>query len=209
MRCRFSFYQRSTTGDTYHIHPSLGLTNWTPSSSILGAVELILVKEDTIGCYKLHEDSKKRLDEIGYICRGDFRDNEPEIAPHTVEGQPENPLPDDFYEIDNILERRLSKDTFTYEYHIRFTGYSSEDDMWLPASYFNEAEVSIKARSPSALLEVIGQATKYTTVKWHWHIANKKEKLLVFRKTITALNLYIRSKGKQKATELFANDSLN
>ena len=139
MRCRFSFYKRSSTGDTYHIHPSLGLTNWRPSSSILGAVELIPVMEDTIGCYKLHEDSKKRLDEMGYICRGDFQNNGPGIAPLTVEDQPDNPLPDDFYEIDNVLERRLSKDTFTYEYRVRFKGYGSEDDMWLPASYFNRA----------------------------------------------------------------------
>ena len=139
MRCRFSFYQRSSASDTYHIHPSLGFTNWRPSSSILGAVELIPDMEDTIGCYILHEDSKKRLDEMGYICRGDFRDNEPGIAPNTVEDQAENPLPDDFYEIDNVLERRLSKDTLTYEYRVRFKGYCSEDDMWLPASYFNRA----------------------------------------------------------------------
>ena len=139
MRCRFSFYQRSSTGDTYHIHPSLGFTTWRPSSSILGAVELIPDTEDMIGCYKLHDDSKKRLDEMGYICREDLRDNEPGIAFQTVEDQPENPLPDDFYEIDDVLERRLSKDTLTYEYRARFKGYSSEDDMWLPASYFNRA----------------------------------------------------------------------
>ncbi|KAL9977509.1 hypothetical protein ACROYT_G014918 [Oculina patagonica] len=47
MRCRFLFYQRSSTDDTYHLHPSLGLTNWKPSSSILGAVKLIPVEEGT------------------------------------------------------------------------------------------------------------------------------------------------------------------
>ena len=56
-----------------------------------------------------------------------------------MEDQPENPLPDDFYEIDNVLERCLSKDTFTYEYRVRFKGNGSEDDMWLPASYLNRA----------------------------------------------------------------------
>ena len=56
-----------------------------------------------------------------------------------MEDQPENPLPDDFYEIDNVLERCLSKDTLTYKYRVRFKGYGSEDDMWLPASYFNRA----------------------------------------------------------------------
>ena len=68
MRCRFSFYQRSSTSGTYHIHPSLGYTNWRPPSSILGAFELIPDMADTIGCYILHKDSKKRLDEMGYIC---------------------------------------------------------------------------------------------------------------------------------------------
>ena len=34
MTCSFSFYQRSSTGNTFHIHPSLGLTIWRPSSSI-------------------------------------------------------------------------------------------------------------------------------------------------------------------------------
>lgn len=76
---------------------------------------------------------------MGYICRGDFRDYGPGIAPLTVEDQPDNPLLDDFYEIDNVLERSLSKDIFTYEYHVRFKGYGSEDDMWLPASYFDRA----------------------------------------------------------------------
>ena len=123
MRCRFSFYQRSSTSNIYHIHPSLGFTNWRPSSSILGAVELIPDMKDTIGCYILHKDSKKRLDEMGYICRGDFQDNEPGIASHTMEDQPDNPLPDDFYEIDSVLERHLSKDTLTCEYRVRFKGY--------------------------------------------------------------------------------------
>lgn len=51
----------------------------------------------------------------------------------------ENQLPDDFYEIEDVLEQRLCHKTLTYEYSARFKGYSSEDDMWLPASYFNRA----------------------------------------------------------------------
>ena len=64
------------------------------------------------------------------------------------------------------------------------------------------AEVSIKARSPSALLAVIGQVSKHTTVKWHWHIIllqNKKEKLLLFSEIITVLNYTVGKKAnKQK-----------
>ena len=36
-----------------------------------------------------------------------------------------------------------------------------------PAVYMSKAEVSTKARSPSALLAVIGLPTKHTTAKWH------------------------------------------
>ena len=139
-KARFSMYQRSSIEETYHIHIGLGLTHWRVSSSILGAVELIPVMEDTPGCYRLHETSKKRMDEMGYICRGDVKHDADAATPETtVEEQSTTPLPDDFYEIDDLLERRLCKDTLTYEYKVRFKGYSSDDDMWLPGSYFNRA----------------------------------------------------------------------
>ncbi|KAL9953219.1 hypothetical protein ACROYT_G040599 [Oculina patagonica] len=74
---------------------------------------------------------------MGYIYRGDFLDNGPGTASQSVEAEPENSLPEDFYEIDKVIGSRLSKDTLTYQFRVRFKGYSSDDDMWLPASYFN------------------------------------------------------------------------
>ena len=56
-----------------------------------------------------------------------------------MEEETENQLPEDFYEIEDVLERRLCNNTLTYEYKVRFKGYSSEEDMWLPVSYFNRA----------------------------------------------------------------------
>ena len=147
MRCRFSFYERSSIDDTYHIHPSLGLTHWRASSSIIGTVELVPASENITGCYKLHEESRKLLHEMGFICRGDYQDDGHAAAtPIIEEEQLQNLLPDDFYEIEDVVTSRLRKDTLTYEFRVRFKGYSSEDDMWLPASYFNRA-VNFESRS--------------------------------------------------------------
>ena len=141
MKVRFSLYQRSSHDDTYYVHPVLGLTKWKSSSAILGAVELIPYGEDTPGCYKLHDTSSKHLREMGYVCRGEVELGTDSASSETVLEDPidDNQLPDDFYEIEDVLEQRLCHKTLTYEYRVRFKGYSSEDDMWLPASYFNRA----------------------------------------------------------------------
>lgn len=44
---------------------------------------------------------------------------------------------DEFYEVEEVIGRRLSKDALCYEYKVRFKGYGSAEDMWLPASFFN------------------------------------------------------------------------
>ena len=108
IRTRFSLYQRSPTDDTYHIHPALGLTHWRSPAAILGPAELIPVSEDTPGCYLLHETSKKRLKEMGYVCRGDGHlITETSISERAIEEDAENQLPEDFYEIDDVLERHI------------------------------------------------------------------------------------------------------
>ena len=139
-RVRFSLYQRSSSDDSYSVHPVLGLTHWRSSTAILGAVELIPVGEESPGCYKLHDTSRKRLQELGYVCREEIEsDAGPGTSATVVEDPPDNHLPEEFYEIEDIVERRLCNKTLAYEYRVRFKGYSAEDDMWLPASYFNRA----------------------------------------------------------------------
>ena len=139
---RFSVYQQSASGDLYHSQSSLGLTQWRASSSIFGAVELIPVGENSAGCYKLHEASKNLLNELGFVSRGmSNKKTETETASSetNMNEQLGDPLPEDFYEIEEVLLRRLCKDSLMYEYKVRFKGYQSDEDMWLPASYFNRA----------------------------------------------------------------------
>ena len=78
---------------------------------------------------------------MGFVCRGDVKLDATEAASSqtTLDEQSEDPLPDDYYENEDVLQRRLCKDSLTYEYKVRFKGYQSDDDMWLPASYFNRA----------------------------------------------------------------------
>lgn len=140
MKVCFSLYQRSSN-NTYSVHPVLGLTKWKSSSAILGTIKLILYGEDTSGCYKLHNTSSKHLREMGYVCRGEVEWGTGSASSETVVEDPidENQLPDDFYEIEDVLEQRLCHKTITYEYRVHFKGYSLKNDMWLPASYFNRA----------------------------------------------------------------------
>lgn len=67
MRVCFSLYQRSSTDETYIVHPAFRVTHWRSSAAILGPVELIPVSEDIPGYYRLHERSKKHSNEMGYV----------------------------------------------------------------------------------------------------------------------------------------------
>ena len=40
-------------------------------------------------------------------------------------------------EVEQVVDRRLNPLTQTFEYLVRFKGYSESDDLWLPASSFN------------------------------------------------------------------------
>ena len=45
---------------------------------------------------------------------------------------------DRFYEVEKIIDVRLNRQYHSEEYKVRFKGYGSEDDMWLPSSSFRE-----------------------------------------------------------------------
>ena len=42
-----------------------------------------------------------------------------------------------FFEVDDIIDRRINSKTHEYEYRVRFRGYAESDDAWRPASSFN------------------------------------------------------------------------
>ena len=52
-------------------------------------------------------------------------------------------IPDDadvnkFYEVEEIIDVRLNRQYHSQEYKVRFHGYGSEHDMWIPSSAFRE-----------------------------------------------------------------------
>ena len=42
-----------------------------------------------------------------------------------------------YYEVEQIVDRRINPATQAFEYLVRFKGYSECDDLWLPASSFS------------------------------------------------------------------------
>lgn len=44
----------------------------------------------------------------------------------------------EFYEVEKKIDVRLNKQYHSEEYKVRFKGYGSEDDMWIPSSSFRE-----------------------------------------------------------------------
>ena len=43
-----------------------------------------------------------------------------------------------FYEVEQIIDVRLNRQYHSEEYKVRFRGYGSDDDMWIPSSAFRE-----------------------------------------------------------------------
>ena len=81
--------------------------------------EIEMVKNDD-GTSSLSEDSKAKLQsqQMTSVEDGD--------------------VDDEYYEVEKVLEVRLNKHFHSEEYKVRFKGYTSEDDMWLPSSAFKE-----------------------------------------------------------------------
>jgi len=93
--------------------------------------------------YTLHPASKVQLLKLGIEPYNDLHDSSPDSSPSLVREDSQScsssGIDDDFYEVEEVLDRRLSKDTLCYEYKVRFKGYGSDQDMWLPSSFFNRA----------------------------------------------------------------------
>ena len=94
------------------------------------------------GVYKLAAESLDPLTKMGYFPLS------PETAHDTCadESSKESDIEEDekldllqhgFFEVDDIIDRRINSKTHEYEYRVRFRGYAESDDVWLPASSFN------------------------------------------------------------------------
>ena len=86
-----------------------------------------MVKNDD-GTSSLSEDNKAKL-------QSQQKDTSSKIT--SVE---DGDVDDEYYEVEKVLEVRLNKHFHSEEYKVRFKGYTSEDDMWLPiaSSVFKE-----------------------------------------------------------------------
>ena len=120
--------------DVHLVSEDVLLTNWKSQSSIIGLVDLQPVP-GKCGRYALHPASKESLLRLG-ILRYDVSNPHP-VTDDDSHGCTSSRKDDEFYEVEQVIGRRLSKDALCYEYKVRFKGYGSEEDMWLPASFFN------------------------------------------------------------------------
>ena len=135
VRVRCSLYTEDN--DVYLVSEDAMLTKWKAPSAIIGVVDLQPVIESS-GKYKLHPESKARLQELGFSSRNAKRDIDVPLSTEVTEDcENATGYDEEFYEVEEVLSRRLSKDTLSYEYKVRFKGYGEEDDMWLPSSFFN------------------------------------------------------------------------
>ena len=80
------------------------------------------------GSYTLHPASKESLLKLG-ISPYSVDDSNLENEDESSFGSPSSLIEDEFYEVEDIIERWLSKDAHCYEYKVRFKGFGPEDDM--------------------------------------------------------------------------------
>lgn len=109
--------------DVYYISDRPSLTQWKSPSSILCVVDLIQ-DPDCKGKFTLATESKQLLETLVK-------------SPKSNDTNPCSSVDDNYFAVEDVIGRRISKDTLTYEYKARFEGYGPEYDMWLPASFFN------------------------------------------------------------------------
>ena len=136
IRCSLYFHREN---DVYSVSNDALLTNWKSQGSIIGKVNLQPVPGEP-GMYTLHPASKALLKEQGIRPYDDQQDNL--LLSSTEEDSQSSctsELEDDYYEVEDVVDRRLSKDSLCYEYKVRFKGYGPDQDMWLPSSFFNRA----------------------------------------------------------------------
>lgn len=117
---------RDVESNQYGFVSSVFVSRWLPVSKVL--MEVVL-ETDSDGIAKLSEKSQLDL-ETGLANYNRSETGIDEIAECADDNK--------FYEVEKIIDVRLNRQYHSEEYKVRFKGYSSEDDMWLPSSSFRE-----------------------------------------------------------------------
>ena len=117
VRVRCSVYDRNDDG-YYEVGDDIALTSWRSPKGILGSVQLLPVSEGS-SRYRLHKTSRRRLEELGHNPYGERSYTLPDEDNYGhVEDQSE--LEEGFYEVEEVLERRLNKNmTFDLQSQIQ------------------------------------------------------------------------------------------
>jgi len=137
-RCRCTLYEQN--GNMVSVCADVLVSDWMSGSSILGPVNLRKTSRD--GVYELAAESLDSLLKLGYFpLSTETVDNIclQESSKESDSGGSEKDvlLQHGYYEVDDIVDRRINSKTHEFEYRVRFRGYGESDDAWLPASSFN------------------------------------------------------------------------
>ena len=116
---------RDVESNQYGFVSSVFVSRWLPVSKVL--MEVVL-ETDSNGLAKLSERSELDLETV----LANYNHIEAGIDEITECAD------DKFYEVEKIIDVRLNRQYHSEEYKVRFKGYGSEDDMWLPSSSFRE-----------------------------------------------------------------------
>ena len=137
VKIRCLIYQKSS--GYYRAPLDMGIREWKSVSCVLKVLSLKFVKEKGL---QLNLEDEDCLRQMG-MCP--FEDLEAASVDTELESDSsaediQIPLSDEsdpYYEVDTVLDRIFDKDTHMVQYRVRFKGYGSEDDMWLPENSFN------------------------------------------------------------------------
>ena len=115
------------------------VSDWISGSNVLGPVKLH--KTDRNGVYEVALESLECSTKMGYfpLCSEMVNSNclvESSRESDLDGDEKEDLLSHGFYEVDDIVERRINSKTHEFEYRVRFRSYT-ESDVWLSASSFN------------------------------------------------------------------------
>ena len=103
------------------------LSSWIPVRKIACHVQFVTTET---GCF-LDEDSIDQLKEIGYDYSNQLHHSDDTSVPAI--GEPDK---DGYYEVEDILDKKIDKSTHEELYLVSFKGYNESENAWLPGATF-------------------------------------------------------------------------
>ena len=117
---------RDVESNKYGFVSTVFVSRWISVSKVL--LEVVF-ESDSNDIAKLSEQSQLDLESVlaNDVCS--------EVG---LEEIPDTGDDSKFYEVEQIIDVRLNRQYHSEEYKVRFRGYGSDDDMWIPSSAFRE-----------------------------------------------------------------------